>query len=96
MLINITEDDISCCLLNKSLEKRIDPISFSFKRSQDLYHDFIVSCNDMYIWYKDSQYIVPLPKKATKFLRHWINHEDDYLMPFDLEIQLPHETKKKL
>lgn len=94
MLIDITEDDISCCLLNSSLEK-IDPISFSFKRSQDMYHDFIISCNDMYIWYRDSQYIIQLPKKAIKFLKHWINHEDDYLIPFSLEIQLPHESIKK-
>lgn len=90
MLIDITEEHISSCLARMGHQQE-DPITFVLRTQQDIYYDFVVSCNDIYIWHNDKQYIIPLPKQANKFLRQWINHEDESLEPFNFTIKLPHE-----
>jgi hypothetical protein len=91
MLINVTEDDITSCL-SRMVHQQEDPISFVLRTQQDIYHDFVVSCHDIYIWHNDQQYIIPLPKVASLFLSQFINHEDDKLKPICFKIKLPHES----
>lgn len=90
MLIEITEDDINACLVQKGMIKE-DPISFVLRTKQDLYYVFEVSENSVYFWYQDKQYIVDLPEIARTFLFNWFRYNDESLNPISFILKLPHE-----